>query len=228
MSPVSPRVMPSKDSKQAEDVGALLMRSRTIVREDFVSSHSLPMSPVSPRGMPSRDSKLAEDVGALLMGSRAIVIEFGNDSDSIAEASAIAIEPPMHGPHEAWRLNFIDHEQIEPIRPSSKSRRLKVLSECTKKNLKVHKRPAAAINKAQKCKAACPKNTQAAQGYMLMPKTIYHNGKDRLKLCVCVSPMTQGATSTSYHEKGMITAQGMILGVLAGIVRSNVEPPTIK
>ena len=137
--------MPSKDSKQAEDVGPLLSRSMTIVCEDSVSSHSLPMCPVSPRVMPSKDSKLAEDVEALLIWSRTIITEFGTDSGSVAEASAIAIEPPMHGPHEAWRLNFIDHEQIEPIIPSSNSRKRKVLSEGTNNELKVRKRPAAAI-----------------------------------------------------------------------------------
>ena len=65
MSPVSPRVMPSKDPKQAEDVGALLMRSKTIVCEDSVSSHSLPMCPATPttgkgqslQGTPKRSSR---------------------------------------------------------------------------------------------------------------------------------------------------------------------------
>ena len=161
------------------------MRSRTIVYEDSVSSSTLPMSPMNPRVIPSKDSKLAEDVGALLMRSRTIIFEFGIDSDSIAEASATAIEPPMHGPYEAWRLNFIDNEQIEPIISSSNRRTRKVqqLSEDTKKQLKVHKRPAAASKKAPKGKAACPKNTQVAKEYFLIPQTIYHNGKERLELC---------------------------------------------
>ena len=151
---MSPRAMPSKDPKQAEDGGALLMRSMTIVCEDSVRSH--PMCQVSPRVMPSKDSKLSEDCGALLMGSRTIITEFSTDSDSIAQASAIAIVPTMHGPHEEWQI-------IEPIVSSSKSRRRKVLSECTRKELKVHKRPAAAAKKAPTCKAACPKNAQAAR-----------------------------------------------------------------
>ena len=36
--------------------------------------------------------------------------------------------------------------------------------------------------------------------------------------------MTQGATRTSYHWKGMITTQGMRLGKLAGILCSKGEP----
>ena len=119
------------------------------------------------------------------MGSRTIISEFGTDTDSIGEASAAAIEPTMHAPHAAWRLNFIDHEQIERIIPSSPGRKRKAqqLAEDTTNQHKVHKKPPAAPKRAPKGKAACPKNTQAAQGYILMPKTMYHNGKDRLELC---------------------------------------------
>ena len=40
-SPVNPRVMPSKDSKVAEDFGALLMESRTITFEFGIDTDSI-------------------------------------------------------------------------------------------------------------------------------------------------------------------------------------------
>ena len=139
------------------------------------------MSPMSPRVMPSKDSKVAEDFGALLMRSRTIIFEFGIDTYSIAEASATAIEPPMHVRREGWQLNCIDHEKIEPILPSSLSRKRKAQqlaedvnqnsSRCTRSQLQHPK-------KAPTSKAACPANTHAARGDLLLPKTIYHNGKD--------------------------------------------------
>ena len=80
---------------------------------------------------------------------------------------------------------IVDQENVEPINPCSLNgkRKAQQLAEDINKQLKVSKKPAAAPNVTPKSKAAPTKNTHAARGDALLPKTIYHNGKSRLEVC---------------------------------------------